>query len=71
MKRLDFEIKSNQQIQDWLEEAEQRVSEDDFNFIATMAFNLANMDEFIFGNDDVSDKFFQHQARSQYGGLLH
>ena len=71
MKRLDFEIKSNQQIQDWLEEAEQRVSEDDFNFIATMAFNLANMDEFIFGNDDVSHKFFQHQARSQYGGLLH
>ena len=71
MKRLDFEIKSNQQIQDWLEEAEERISEDDFNFIATMAFNLANMDEFIFGNDDVSDKFFQHQARSQYGGLLH
>ena len=71
MKRLDFEIKSNQQIQDWLEEAEQRVSEDDFNHIATMAFNLANMDEFIFGNDEVSDKFFQHQARTQYGGLLH
>jgi hypothetical protein len=71
MKRLDFEIKSNQQIQDWLEEAEQRVSDDDFNYIATMAFNLANMDEFIFGNDEVSDKFFQHQARNQYGGLLH
>ena len=71
MKRLDFEIKSNEDLEDWLELVEERMSEDDFNYIATMAFNLANMDEFIFGNDDVSDKFFQHQARSQYGGLLH
>jgi len=71
MKRLQFEIKSNEDLEDWLELAEERMSEDDFNYIATMAFNLANMDEFIFGNDDVSDKFFQHQARSQYGGLLH
>jgi hypothetical protein len=71
MKRLQFEIKSNEDLEDWLELAEERMSEDDFNYIATMAFNLANMDKFIFGNDDVSDKFFQHQARSQYGGLLH
>jgi|TARA_R110000822_G_scaffold1062_1_gene4748 hypothetical protein len=71
MKRLDFDIKSNQQIEDWLEKAEEKMSEDDFNYIATMAFNLANMDEFIFGSDEVSDKFFKHQARNYYGGLLH
>lgn len=71
MKRLQFEIKSNEDLEDWLELVEERMSEDDFNYIATMAFNLANMDEFIFGNDDVSHKFFQHQARNQYGGLLH
>ena len=59
MKRLDFDIKSNQQIEDWLEKAEEKMSEDDFNYIATMAFNLANMDEFIFGSDEVSDKFFK------------
>ena len=71
MKRLDFDIKRNQQIEDWLEKAEEKMSEDDFNYIATMAFNLANMDEFIFGSDEVSDKFFKHQARNYYGGLLH
>lgn len=71
MKRLDFEIKSNEDLDDWLEQAEERMSEDDFNYIATLAFNLANMDEFVFGNDEVSDQFLNHQARYYYGGVLH
>lgn len=71
MKRLDFEIKSNEDLDDWLEQAEERMSEDDFNYIATLAFNLANMDEFIFGSDELSDKFLHHQARYYYGGVLH
>jgi hypothetical protein len=71
MKRLQFEIKSNEDLEDWLELAEERMSEDDFNYIATMAFNLANMDEFIFGNDELSDKFLHHQARFYYSDILH
>jgi hypothetical protein len=71
MKRLQFEIKSNEDLEDWLELAEERMSEDDFNYIATMAFNLANMDEFIFGNDELSDKFLHYQARFYYSDILH
>ena len=45
--------------------------ENDFNHVATLAFNLANMDEFIFGNDELSDKFMHYQATHYYGGVLH
>lgn len=71
MKRLDFEIKSNEDLDDWLEQAEERMSADDFNYIATLAFNLANMDEFIFSNDEVCDKFLNYQTTHYYGGALH
>ncbi len=47
------------------------MSEDDLNHIATIAFNLANMDEFIFSNDDVCDKFLNYQTTHYYGGALH
>ena len=71
MKRLDFEIKSNEDLDDWLEQVEERMSEDDLNYIATLVFNLSSMDEFIFGSDEVSDKFFKHQAKNYYGDELH
>jgi hypothetical protein len=47
------------------------MSEDDLNYIATIAFNLANMDEFIFSNDEVCDKFLNYQTTHYYGGALH
>jgi len=71
MKQLDFEIKSTAEIEKWLEKAKERMPENDFNHVATLAFNLANMDEFIFGNDEVSDKFMHYQAQHYYGGVLH
>jgi len=71
MKRIEFDIKSQEQIEEWLEEVEGRMSENDLNHIATIAFNLANMDEFIFGNDEVCDKFLNYQTTHYYGGALH
>ena len=40
MKRIEFDIKSQEQIEEWLEEVEGRMSENDLNYIATIAFLL-------------------------------
>ena len=68
---LEFNIKSQKEIDEWLEEIEDRMSDNDFDYLATIVFLLANMDDFIFSSDEVSDKFLHYQADHHYGGDLH
>ena len=71
MKRIEFDIKSQEQIEESGGKVYGKMSENDLNYIATIAFNLANMDEFIFSNDEVCDKFLNYQTTHYYGGALH
>jgi|TARA_R100000935_G_C2788654_1_gene144974 hypothetical protein len=72
MKYKSFILKDPEDTKVWLEEAYLRLSGEDLNFLATMAWNLSHMEEFIFSSETRSEDFFDHmKAEAQYQKRLH
>jgi|TARA_B110000914_G_C15380916_1_gene407713 hypothetical protein len=60
------------ETQRWLNKASERFSKDDLNFLQTMAWNISNMENFIFSKEDISDEFFSYmRAEGHYQKHLH
>ena len=55
-----FELKDPLSIDLWLNEAPTKFKEKDVNFIMSIAKQLKDMEDFIYGNDAVCKKFFEH-----------
>ena len=72
MKPVIFVSKSQEEIDDWIESAEKNLSENDFSYIATLAWNLSNLEEFVFSTDEISNKFFDYMKETKtYHSVLH
>jgi len=72
IKYNNFTLKDSEETQLWLQEAYERFSTNDLNFLATMAWNINHMEDFIFSNDQRSNEFFSYmRTGSQYQRNLH
>lgn len=60
MKQIQFVLKSPEDTQEWLIEAAERLSMDDMNYIASMAWMISNMEDFIFNDDQITSDFMDH-----------
>lgn len=60
MKQIQFVLKSPEDTQEWLIEAAERLSMDDMNYIASMAWMISNMEDFIFNDDKITSDFMDH-----------
>lgn len=60
MKQIRFVLKSPEDTQEWLMEAAERLSDDDMNYIASMAWMIGNMEDFIFNDDQITSDFMDH-----------
>ena len=60
MKQIQFVLKSPEDTQEWLLEASERLSADDMNYIASMAWMISNMEDFIFNDDQITSDFMDH-----------
>lgn len=60
MKQIQFVLKSPEDTQEWLIEASERLSMDDMNYIASMAWMISNMEDFIFNDDQITSDFMDH-----------
>jgi hypothetical protein len=60
MKQIRFVLKSPEDTQEWLIEAAERLSDDDMNYIASMAWMIGNMEDFIFNDDQITSDFMDH-----------
>tara|TARA_B100000482_G_C12472549_1_gene245437 strand:- start:317 stop:526 length:210 start_codon:yes stop_codon:yes gene_type:complete len=55
-----FELKDPLAIDLWLNEAPTKFKEKDVNFIMSIAKQLKDMEDFIYGNDAVCKEFFEY-----------
>jgi hypothetical protein len=60
MKRLEFELKDPLSIDAWLNEAPDKFSKKDVSFILSLAKQLRDMEDFVYGNDIITKQFFEH-----------
>lgn len=60
MKQIKFVLKTPEDMQEWLIEAAERLSMDDMNYIASMAWMISNMEDFIFNDDQITSDFMDH-----------
>ena len=73
MKQIPFVLKSPEDTQEWLIEAAERLSMDDMNYIASMAWMISNMEDFIFNDDQITSDFMDHMQvlNDQEVDLIH
>ena len=73
MKQIQFILKSPEDTQEWLIEAAERLSMDDMNYIASMAWMISNMEDFIFNDDQITSDFMDHMQvlNDQEVDLIH
>ena len=60
MKQIQFVLKSQEDTQEWILEAAERLSAEDMNYIASMAWMIGNMEDFIFNDDQITSDFMNH-----------
>jgi len=60
MKQIRFFFKSTEDTQEWILEAAERLSAEDMNYIASMAWMISNMEDFIFNDDKITSDFMNH-----------
>ena len=60
MKQIQFVLKSPEDTQEWILEAAERLSAEDMNYIASMAWMIGNMEDFIFNDDQITSDFMNH-----------
>lgn len=60
MKQIRFFLKSPEDTQEWILEAAERLSAEDMNYIASMAWMIGNMEDFIFNDDQITSDFMNH-----------
>mgnify|MGYP003624683842 FL=1 len=72
IKYNSFVLKDPEETLLWLQEAFERFSEEDLNFLATMAWNNNHMEDFIFSNSSRSTEFFSYMRKEgNYQDKLH
>jgi|TARA_R110000796_G_scaffold38392_3_gene96644 hypothetical protein len=62
----DFILQDPGDTEEWLEEAYSRFSPEDLNFLATMAWNISHMENFIFSSEFRSKDFFEFMEKENH-----
>jgi hypothetical protein len=72
MEGISFILKNPEDCEEWLQNAPHKFSSRDLNYIATLAWNLSHLEDFVFGDENRSKEFFKYmQETDRYGSELH
>ena len=72
MEGISFILKNPEDCEEWLKRAPNKFNSGDLNYIATLAWNLSHLEDFVFGNETRSKEFFKYMEESdRYGSELH
>jgi len=72
MEGISFILKNPEDCEEWLKLAPQKFNSRDLNYIATLAWNLSHLEDFVFADETRSKEFFKYMEESdRYGSELH